>query len=555
MTWTTACPDWERRIVAGESLVPCAPIYPEEAAAAMAVFGALQVTDVPGSPTMAQACRPWTMDFVRSIFGAYNAETGRRDVSEWLMLISKKNSKSTTAAGIMLTALLLGWRENAEYIILAPTVEIAGNSYGPAAAMVRADPELSALLHVQDHIRTITHRVTKATLKVVAADSATVGGKKATGILVDELWLFGKQQNAEAMLREACGGMASRKEGFVIYLTTQSDDPPAGVFKEKLQYARDVRDGKIVDPKFVPVLYEFPPAMIKAGEHKLKRNFYVTNPNMGASVDPEFIEREFMKAERTGEASLRGFLAKHLNVEIGLALRSDAWIGADFWERNTTPGITLDHLLAVSDAVTIGIDGGGMDDLLGLAVIGRHADTGQWLAWTRAYCHPIALERRKADASRMHDFARDGDLVLVAEVGDDVRAVADVVEQCDASGLLDKVGVDPIGIGQVLDELAEREIDPARIIGISQGYRLGGSIKTVERKLAEGALRHGGQPLMAWCVGNARIETRANSILVTKAASGSGKIDPLMALLNAAELMSRVAPSSVGAPQILSLEF
>lgn len=525
--------------MAGESLVPCAPIYPEEAAAAMAVFDALQVTDVPGSPTMAQACRPWTRDFVGSIFGAYNAETGRRDVSEWLMLISKKNSKSTTAAGIMLTALLLGWRENAEYIILAPTVEIAGNSYGPAAAMVRADPELSALLHVQDHIRTITHRTTKATLKVVAADSATVGGKKATGILVDELWLFGKQQNAEAMLREACGGMASRKEGFVIYLTTQSDDPPAGVFKEKLQYARDVRDGKIVDPKFVPVLYEFPAAMIKTGEHKQKRNFYVTNPNMGASVDPEFIEREFMKAERTGEASLRGFLAKHLNVEIGLALRSDAWIGADFWERNTTPGITLDHLLAVSDAVTVGIDGGGMDDLLGLAVIGRHADTGQWLTWTRAYCHPIALERRKADASRMHDFARDGDLVLVAEVGDDVRAVADVVEQCDASGLLDKVGVDPIGIGQVLDELAEREIDPARIIGISQGYRLGGSIKTVERKLAEGALRHAGQPLMAWCVANARVETRANSILITKSASGSGKIDPLMALFNAAELMSR----------------
>jgi phage terminase large subunit-like protein len=555
LTWTTACPDWERRIVAGESLVPCAPIYPEEAAAAMAVFDALQVTDVPGSPTMAQACRPWTRDFVGSIFGAYNAETGRRDVSEWLMLISKKNSKSTTAAGIMLTALLLGWRENAEYIILAPTVEIAGNSYGPAAAMVRADPELSALLHVQDHIRTITHRTTKATLKVVAADSATVGGKKATGILVDELWLFGKQQNAEAMLREACGGMASRKEGFVIYLTTQSDDPPAGVFKEKLQYARDVRDGKIIDPKFVPVLYEFPERMIKAGEHKQKRNFYVTNPNMGASVDPEFIEREFMKAERTGEASLRGFLAKHLNVEIGLALRSDAWIGADFWERNTTTGITLERLLAESDAVTVGIDGGGMDDLLGLAVIGRHADTGQWLAWTRAYCHPIALERRKADASRMHDFARDGDLVLVAEVGDDVRAVADVVEQCDASGLLDKVGVDPIGIGQVLDELAEREIDPARIIGISQGYRLGGSIKTVERKLAEGALRHTGQPLMAWCVANARVEARANSILITKSASGSGKIDPLMAVFNAAELMSRVAPSSAGAPQILSLEF
>ncbi len=49
---------------------------------------------------------------------------------------------------------------------------------------------------------------------------------------------------------------------------------------------------------------------------------------------------------------------------------------------------------------------------------------------------------------------------------------------------------------------------------------------------------HGGQPLMAWCVGNARVEPRGNAILITKQASGRGKIDPLMALFNAVSLMS-----------------
>lgn len=117
--------------------------------------------------------------------------------------------------------------------------------------------------------------------------------------------------------------------------------------------------------------------------------------------------------------------------------------------------------------------------------------------------------------------------------------VCGVVEQVLASGLLDKVGVDPAGIGAILDALLELGLEESQVVGISQGWRLAGAIKTTERKVAAGELRHAGAPLMAWCVGNARIEPRANAIMVTKQASGTAKIDPLMALFNAAELLAR----------------
>lgn len=536
MEWTTACPDWETRLVNRQSIIP-APIYPAEAEQALAIFKQLRVVDLPGRPTFGECADQWVFDFVAAIFGAYDAETGKQLIREFYLLISKKNTKSTIAAGIMLTAVILCWREDEEHLILAPTKEVADNSFKPAAGMVRADEELNALFHIQDHIRTITHRVSKASLKVVAADTDTVSGKKSGRVLVDEHWLFGKKSNAEAMFMEAMGGQVSRDEGWVIYLTTQADEQPAGVFRDKLQYFRGVRDGRITDKRSLGVLYEFPQAMIDSKAFLDPANFYITNPNLGRSVSAEWLEDTLRKAADKQDGTLQKFLAKHLNVEIGLSLRSDRWAGADFWELCGGERIELDELIDRCEVVDVGIDGGGLDDLLGMAAVGRDAD-GNWLHWARAWAHPSVLERRKQEAARFHDFEREGDLVLVKQIGDDVDEVADLAAMVEASGKLDKIGVDPHGLGGILDALMAQGIPEDKIVGISQGWKLTGAIKTLERRLAEGTFRHSGTGLMAWSVGNAKVEPRGNAITITKQAAGNAKIDPLMATFNAVHLMA-----------------
>lgn len=536
--WSTACPDWEDRIVKGKSLIPFSPLYPEYAEQALEVMKRLRIVDVPGSPEIGDCCANWVMDFAATIFGAYDENQGVRRIKEFFLQVPKKNSKSTLSSAIMITALILNWRMSAEMIILAPTHEVALNAYKPARDMIKADPALDALFLVQDHIKTITNRETQASLKVVAADQNTVGGKKASIVLIDEIHIFGKNAHAENMFREATGGLASRPEGCIIYLTTQSDQPPAGIYKQKLQYARDVRDGVIEDNQFLPIIYEFPRKMIESGKHKDPKNFHIVNPNMGYSVSEEYLVREFKKAQVEGEASMLGFLSKFLNVEVGLALRSDRWAGADFWLKNTNKSLDLDKIIELSEVISIGIDGGGLDDLLGMCIIGRDKEDPRiWYCWNHAWAHPSVLERRQEVAPAIRDFAKAGQLTLVEKIGDDVKEVADIVEKVFLSELMDRIGVDPVGISAILDEIESREVPAELIVGVSQGWKLGGAIKTTERKLAEGTIVHPGMELMAWCVGNARIENRANSILVTKQASGTAKIDPLMALFNAASLM------------------
>ncbi|WKL57249.1 terminase large subunit [Asticcacaulis sp. ZE23SCel15] len=555
MQWSTACLDWRVRIVERRSLIP-SPLFADEGEEALKVFKSLRIVDAPDSPTFGEACEPWVFDFVRAIFGAYNAETGERLIREFFLLISKKNSKSTIAAGIMITALVRNWRRSAELLILAPTLEVANNAFNPARDMVRIDPDLSALMHVSEHTKTIKHRITDAELKVVAADSGTVTGKKASFVLVDELWIFGQRPDADAMLREATGGLVSRPEGFVVWLSTQADKPPTGVFKSKLSYARDVRDGVVVDTSFLPVLYEFPEDMIAAEDYLKPEFFYITNPNIGRSVSINWLISEMVKVQRGDASELLVFLSKHLNVEIGLRLRNDRWRGADYWNNGADTTLTLDELIARSEVVTVGIDGGGLDDLIGVSFIGREKQTRRWLCWSCAIANPQVTSVRKDIATELEGFAKEGSLIFLV-VPEDVTYLISLIERVKAAGLLpDKnaVGIDPNNIAAIIEALIGIGITEDQISRLRQGPALAPAMYGLERKLTDSTLSHDGSALMVWVVGNAKVEMRGNSGMITKQVSGRAKIDPLIALFCAAILMSW-NPEVKNAPEYQMLFF
>ncbi len=50
-----------------------------------------------------------------------------------------------------------------------------------------------------------------------------------------------------------------------------------------------------------------------------------------------------------GEEELRRWASQHLNIEIGLALRSDRWVGADYWEDAVDLELTFEGILKHCD--------------------------------------------------------------------------------------------------------------------------------------------------------------------------------------------------------------
>lgn len=551
--WSTAVPDWEERILKGEPPLPRLPLCDAYADRALAIFRKLRIPDLPGKPTFGEVCEPWVLEFVRVVFGTYDPEVGARIVREFFLLIPKKNSKTTISAGIIVTAAILNARPFAEMILISSSHQVAGIAFATARGIIQADRDLEALFKVQSHLKTITHRLTEATIRILSADGDVVTGSKASVILVDELHVLGAKPRADEIMTELRGGLASRSEGFLLIITTQSKKEPSGQYKRELAHARAVRDGSIVFP-MVAVLYELPRKMQKSEAWRDQDTWRLVNPNLGVSVDEQYLRDEFAKALEAGPDALALFASQHLNIEIGLGLHSDRWVGADYWPRCADEALTgLEALIARVDVAVVGGDIGGADDLMGLTVLGRERDTRRWLTWSHGWCVPDALKNRKEIAPRLQDFADAGELTIHEDVDLHIAEAVDICTRLrDAQILPDEraIGLDPWGVAALVDALFEAEFTEDQVFGVQQGFRLNGAIKGLERRLLQGRILHGDQAIMRWNLGNAKAEARGNNIMITKAQAGVAKIDLLMSLFNAVVLMD-MNPEAGGAVSYL----
>lgn len=543
--WDFSCPDWKERLSEGRSLLPDLPLDVSAARRAVAIFNKLRLPDVAGQPELREAAGDWQRDMVAALLGSVTPD-GYRRVRRLLCLVPKKNSKTTGAGAIGVTALLVDDAPRQPYYIYGPTQAIAQRGFDQASGMIMADPVLRQRFAIKPHLKTITDLKTESTLRVQTFDESVATGVIPKGMIVDELHILGKIHYAERVLGQLLGGLVSKPDGFMLEITTQSDQPPAGVFKAELDLARAIRDGRVTGKAatMLPMLYEFPEEVQTDPEQPWRNPemWHQVLPNLGRSVQLDLLEEQYAEAVEKGDAELNRWASQHLNIEIGLGLHSQRWRGADHWLAASEPDLTLDDMLARCEVVVAGIDGGGLDDLVGLAIVGRDAETGEWLSWCHAWAMRDLLELRKDVAPRLLDFEKEGTLTFCDTATQDVEDIGLIAKKLLASGLLPEksaFGLDPLGVGMLIDALVNAGVADEQMASIGQGFKLSSAVWSCERKLRDGTLRHDGSDLMAWCVGNAKAEQRGNAVYITKEVAGKAKIDPLIALFNAVKLMER----------------
>lgn len=552
--WDTSCPDWEERIRQGRSLLPELPLFANEADMGLAFYDEMRLPDVPGNPRLGDASGQWFRDLVRAVFGSWDPVKQQRMIRDFFALVPKGSSKTTYSAALMLVAMLMNFRPRATALFLGPTQAVADRAYEQALGMIEESPDLKRRFRTRDHLKTIEDRVTNSEMRVATFDLKILTGAMALiFVLLDELHVLGKMINTARVLRQIRGGLDKTPEGVLVTTTTQSDDQPAGAFKSELKFVRNVRDGvyrnRIVRPT-LPLLYEFPRQIASLTREERARgeterwrdpaNWPMVMPNINRPITVRSMLADFESECEKGDDAIRIWASQHLNIEIGVGINNDGWRGADCWDAQADEKLTLETLLQRCEVVTIGIDSGGRDDLIGLAVLGRERGTRHWLSWCFAWADPIVLERRKDIATLLRDFEEEGSL-HICDVTTALDELAAIVAQIMASGLLPEknaIGIDPNQAAAVIEVLLAVGVPDDMIRRLLQGPALAPAVYGLDFKLADATYWHAEQAMMAWVVGNAKIEQRGNAVMVTKQVSGRGKIDPLIALLEAGILMS-----------------
>ena len=548
MPFDFACPNWSEMIGAG--LTPIADLALDEAAAeqAVAIYNNLRLPDVAGHPRLGEVSAEWPRDIVRAIFGSTDA-AGQRQVGEVFCMVPKKNGKTTVAAAVGLIFMLLNRRPNADMLLVGTTQKISEIAFNQAKGIIGADPYLQDRFHIVDNgsTRIINDRTNGARLMIRTFGMDVLTGCKPIFVMLDEVHLLGAISYAADVLRQIRGGLMPFPESLFFMITTQSDHAPAGVFKSELSYARGVRDGVIRDGvRLLPLLFEFTEA-VQTGKEQAWLNpklWHLVTPSLNRPITIARMIEGMKRAEHDGHREVVAWATQHLNVEVGMAIMIDGWSGAKYWQATLQADVTLQTIKDNCDVCTVGVDWGGADDLCSLAVIGRRASDRVWLIWGKSWARPSVLEQRKSIAARLTDFASAGDLHLVQFGEDQARECADICEELWTAGLLPiegGIGLDAAeagGLPLLVDELAQRGMTEPLVRGISQGYRLGGAAAALALKLESRQALHADQDILAWAVGNAKQELSGSNYRITKQASGSAKIDPLMAIFDAVELMT-----------------
>jgi phage terminase large subunit-like protein len=464
--------------------------------------------------------RPWQVRILKRLFKT--RKDGLRQYRTCLLMLPRKNGKTELAAALAVYFLLFDGELGGEVYSAAADKDQAALVFNVAAQMIRNDPELLAEVEILDSLKRIVHRKSGSFYRAISAEAYSKHGFNASVVIYDELHAAPNRELWDVLATS----QGARAQPLMIAITTAGYDRHS-ILWELYSHAKKVQEHPALDPTFLPILYEAPQEADWTDERVWKK----ANPALGDFRSLEEIRTMAARAQEI-PAQENSFRRLYLNQWTEQAAR---WIPMPAWDACQALG--FDRSALRGRRAYVGMDLSSTKDLTALVAVLPTEDGFDVVAHFFVPADQMLIRVRR-DRVPYDQWMREGRLEATPGTIVDYEAVRLVVQQWTAEFDVRAVAYDPWNATDLVTRLEQQ--DGLTCVAIRQGFAaLSAPTKSLETAILSRTLRHDGHPVLRWNVSNVSVDTDAAGNLKPSKKVSTERIDGVVALVMAIDLMDR----------------
>lgn len=465
----------------------------------------------------------WQKALVAATFGIVHKIDGTRKYQEVVLIVARKNGKSTLAAAIGLYLQIADGEPGAEVYAVATKKDQAKIIWLEAKRMVKKSPVLRK--RIKTLVAEMNSDYNDSFFKPLGRDSDTLDGLNVHGALLDEIHAWQDQNLYDVIV----DGTSAREEP-LIFVTSTAGTVRERVFDVKYDECERVING-YSDPdgykneRLLPIIYE----LNNRKEWTKKECWYQANPGLGTIKQMDQLANKVEKA-KANSLLVKNLLCKDFNIR---ETSSETFLS--FEELNNTATFDIKELKP--RYCIAGIDLSSTTDLTCATILFNVPnDTNIYIK--QMYWLPAdLLEQRVAEDKIPYDIWLDQGHLRVSE-GNKVN-YKDVTEwllevQNDLDIYIYKIGYDSWGSTYLVDELQQNFGKDVTVPVIQGAKTFSGPLNRIKADLGSKKINYNNNPLTKWNLSNAAVNIdRNNNLALAKTGNQRKRIDGFASLMDA----------------------
>lgn len=459
----------------------------------------------------------WQEQIIRDLFGTLKPN-GYRQFNTAYIEIPKKNGKSELAAAVALLLCCGDGEQRAEIYGCAADRGQATIVFDVAADMVRMCPALNKRCKILTSQKRILFTPTNSFYQVLSAEAYSKHGFNIHGVVFDELHTQSNRKLFDVMTK---GSGDARMQPLYFLITTAGTDTNS-ICYETHQKAKDILEGRKIDPTFYPVIYG-------AGEDEDwtdPKVWLKSNPSLGETIGMDKVEAACESAKQNpGEEN--SFRQLRLNQWVKQAVR---WMPMDKWDACAFPA---NEEMLEGRVCYGGLDLSSTTDLTSFCLVFPPEDEDEpYYVLPYFWVPEDTLDLRvKRDHVPYDLWHRQGYLETTEGNVVHYGYIEKFIERLGERFNIRDIAFDRWGATQMSQDLENMGFT---VVPMGQGFAsMSPPTKELMKLTLEKKIAHGGHPVLRWNMDNIFIRTDPAGNIKADKAKSTEKIDGAIAMIMA----------------------